>query len=113
MDCIFCKIAEGKIPSKKVYEDDYVLAFYDIAPQAPVHILIIPKKHFSTILEIEQSDRELIGHIFLIANKIAKDMGVNERGFRIVVNCNRDGGQTVFHLHFHLLAGRTMHWPPG
>ncbi len=113
MDCIFCKIAAGQIPSKKVYEDDLVLAFHDIAPQAPLHILIIPKKHFSTILEIENSDKEIIGHIFLIANKIAKDMGFHKKGFRIVVNCNSDGGQTVFHLHFHLLAGRMMHWPPG
>lgn len=113
MDCIFCKIAAGQIPSKKVYEDDLILAFHDIAPQAPLHILIIPKKHYSTILEIENDDKELIGHIFLVANKIAKDMGFHEKGFRIVVNCNSDGGQTVFHLHFHLLAGRMMHWPPG
>lgn len=113
MNCIFCKIAAGQISSKKVYEDDLILAFHDIAPQSPVHILIIPKKHFSTILELENSDKELIGHIFLVANKIAKDMGFHKEGFRIVVNCNRDGGQTVFHLHFHLLAGRMMHWPPG
>lgn len=113
MDCIFCKIAAGKIPSKKVYEDDLILAFHDIAPQAPLHILIIPKRHFSTILELENSDKELIGHIFLVANKLARDMGFHEKGFRIVVNCNSDGGQTVFHLHFHLLAGRMMHWPPG
>lgn len=113
MDCIFCKIAAGQIASKKVYEDDLIFAFHDIAPQAPLHILIIPKKHYSTILEIENDDKELIGHIFWVANKIAKDMGFNEKGFRIVVNCNRDGGQTVFHLHFHLLAGRIMHWPPG
>lgn len=113
MDCIFCKITKGQIPSKKVYEDDLIFAFHDIAPQSPVHILIIPKKHYSTILEIENDDKELIGHIFLIANKIAKDMGFDEKGFRIVVNCNKDGGQTVFHLHFHLLAGRKMHWPPG
>lgn len=113
MDCIFCKIAAGRIPSKKVYEDDLILAFHDIAPQAPLHILIIPKKHYSTILDIENDDKELIGRIFWVANKIAKDMGFHEKGFRIVVNCNRDGGQTVFHLHFHLLAGRMMHWPPG
>lgn len=113
MNCIFCRIVKGEIPSKKVYEDDHVLAFHDIAPQAPVHILIIPKKHFSTILEIEESDKSLIGHIFTVANKIAKEQGFSERGFRIVTNCNSDGGQTVFHLHFHLLAGRQMHWPPG
>lgn len=113
MSCVFCKIANNEISSKKVYEDERILAFHDIAPQAPIHILIIPKRHFSTILEIEENDKELIGHIFLTANNIAKDMGFNEKGFRIVLNCNRDGGQTVFHVHFHLLAGRTMHWPPG
>lgn len=113
MSCVFCKIANNEIYSKKVYEDERILAFHDIVPQAPIHILIIPKRHFSTILEIEENDKELIGHIFLTANNIAKDMGFNEKGFRIVLNCNRDGGQTVFHVHFHLLAGRTMHWPPG
>lgn len=113
MNCIFCKIIKGEIPSKKIYEDNLVLAFHDIAPQAPFHILIVPKQHYSTLLEIEENDKELIGHIFIVANKIAKEMGFNEKGFRIVVNCNRDGGQTVFHLHFHLLAGRPMHWPPG
>lgn len=113
MDCIFCKIVRGDIPSKKVYEDEHVLAFHDISPQAPVHILIIPKKHLSTILEIEDSDEPLIGHIFTVANKIAREQGFSDRGFRIVTNCNSEGGQTVFHLHFHLLAGRQMHWPPG
>lgn len=113
MNCIFCRIVKGEIPSKKVYEDDHVLAFHDIAPQAPIHILIIPKKHFSTILDIEETDKSLIGHIFTVANRIAKEQGFSDRGFRIVTNCNSDGGQTVFHLHFHLLAGRQMHWPPG
>lgn len=113
MNCIFCKITKGEFSSKKVYEDDFVLAFYDIEPQAPTHILIIPKKHYSTILELEEDDKELVGHIFLVANKIAKDLDFHKKGFRIVVNCNKDGGQTVFHLHFHLLAGRTMLWPPG
>ncbi len=113
MECIFCKIAQGEISAKKVYEDDRVLAFHDIAPQAPVHILIIPKKHYSNLVELDEKDKELVGHIFLVANKLAKEMGFDGRGFRIVVNCNRDGGQTVFHLHFHLLAGRQMHWPPG
>ncbi len=113
MNCIFCKIIQGDIPSQKVYEDDLVMAFNDISPQAPVHILIIPKEHYSNILEVEESQKELIGHIFMIAKKIAREMGIHEKGFRIVMNCNRDGGQTVFHLHFHLLAGRQMHWPPG
>ncbi|MCX7988047.1 MAG: histidine triad nucleotide-binding protein [Thermodesulfovibrio sp.] len=113
MSCIFCKIAKGEITSQKVYEDEHVLAFHDIAPQAPIHILIIPKKHYATILELEEKDKDLIGHIFMVANKIARDMQFHEQGFRVVVNCNRNGGQTVFHLHFHLFAGRLMHWPPG
>ncbi|MEJ5226608.1 histidine triad nucleotide-binding protein [Thermodesulfovibrio sp.] len=113
MSCLFCRIVNGEIPSRKVYEDEHVLAFHDIAPQAPVHILIIPKKHYSTILDINESDKELIGHIFLVAKRIAKEMAFDEKGFRVVVNCNSEGGQTVFHLHFHLLAGRVMHWPPG
>lgn len=113
MSCLFCRIVNGEIPSRKVYEDELVLAFHDIAPQAPVHILIIPKKHYYTILDIKETDKELIGHIFLVAKKIAKEMAFDEKGFRVVVNCNSEGGQTVFHLHFHLLAGRVMHWPPG
>lgn len=113
MNCIFCKIVHKEIPSKIIYEDDRVLAFHDIAPQAPVHILIIPKKHYSTLLDIKEDDRELIGYIFNIIKKIAKQTGVDERGFRIVVNCNQEGGQTVYHLHFHILGGRQMHWPPG
>lgn len=113
MNCIFCKIVRKEIPSKIIYEDDRVLAFHDIAPQAPVHILIIPKKHYSTLLDIKEDDRELIGYIFNIIKKIAKQTGVDERGFRIVVNCNQEGGQTVYHLHFHILGGRQMHWPPG
>lgn len=113
MNCIFCKIVNKEIPSQIVYEDELVLAFEDIAPQAPIHILIIPKKHYSTLLEIDNDEKELIGHIFVVAKKIAKQKGVDEKGFRIVINCNSDGGQTVFHIHFHLLAGRKMHWPPG
>jgi histidine triad (HIT) family protein len=113
MDCLFCKIINKQIPSKSVYEDEYVFAFNDINPQAPVHILILPKKHISTILEAGADDNELIGRMFQAANKIAKDSGVSERGFRLVLNCNHDAGQTVFHIHLHLLAGRIMHWPPG
>ena len=94
-DCIFCKIAAGEIPSKKAYEDDQILAFYDLDPQAPVHILIIPKEH-----------------IFAAAANLAKELGL-EKGYRIVNNCGEDGGQTVRHLHFHLLGGRSMEWPPG
>lgn len=113
MNCLFCKIINKKIPSKKVYEDEHIFAFEDINPQAPVHILIIPKKHISTTLDITHEDNELIGHLFQAANKIAKDRGVAERGFRLVLNCNPESGQTIYHIHLHLLAGRVMHWPPG
>ena len=113
MSCIFCKIANKEIPSNIVYEDEKVLAFHDINPQAPYHILVIPKKHLSTLLELEEEDKELIGHIYLVINKIAKDLGFAERGFRVVVNCKEEAGQTIFHIHFHILAGRPMDWPPG
>ncbi len=113
MDCLFCKIINKKISSKIVYEDERVLAFEDVNPQAPIHTLIVPKKHISTVLEANTEDNELIGYLFQIANKIAKDRGIAQRGFRLVMNCNRESGQTVFHIHLHLLAGRIMHWPPG
>ena len=113
MSCLFCKIINKEIPSKIVYEDESILAFEDVNPQAPVHILIIPKRHISTSLEIKDGDNELIGRMFQAANKIAVDKGVAEKGFRTVINCNREAGQTVFHIHLHLLAGRAMHWPPG
>ncbi|WP_353684859.1 histidine triad nucleotide-binding protein [Thermodesulfovibrio sp. 3907-1M] len=113
MNCVFCKIIKKEIPSKIVYEDELVLAFEDIAPQAPIHILVIPKKHYSTLLEMNEEEKELLGHIFMVINKIAKEKGVDERGFRVVLNCNSQAGQTVYHIHFHLLAGRQMHWPPG
>ncbi len=113
MNCLFCKIVEKKIPSKIVYEDERVLAFEDINPQAPIHILVIPKKHISTSLEIKSDDNELVGYMFQTANKIAKERNIAERGFRLVMNCNRESGQTVFHIHLHLLGGRIMHWPPG
>ncbi len=112
-DCIFCKIIKGEIPSKKVYEDKDIFAFEDINPQAPVHILIVPKKHIEKSLDVTGQDKELIGSIFLVANKLAKEKGIAESGFRLVVNCNRDSGQDVFHIHFHLLGGRKMKWPPG
>ncbi|GBE06877.1 MAG TPA: histidine triad nucleotide-binding protein [Nitrospirae bacterium] len=113
MDCLFCKIIEKKIPSKIVYEDNRMLAFEDINPQAPIHILIIPKKHISTVLEIAPADNELVGSMLQAANNIARDKGVADRGFRLVFNCNREAGQEVFHIHLHLFAGRQMHWPPG
>ena len=111
-DCIFCKIAAGEIPSKKAYEDDQILAFYDLDPQAPVHILIIPKEHISSANELTEENGPLLGHIFAAAAKLAKELGL-EKGYRIVNNCGEDGGQTVRHLHFHLLGGRSMEWPPG
>lgn len=111
-DCIFCKIAAGEIPSKKAYEDDQILAFYDLDPQAPVHILLIPKNHISSANELTEENSKVVSHIFVVAAKLAKELGL-EKGYRIVNNCGEDGGQTVQHLHFHLLGGRSMKWPPG
>lgn len=113
MGCLFCEIIERKRPAKIVYEDAQVMAFDDIHPQAPVHTLIIPKKHIATNLDLQEEDLGLIGHLFQIANRIASEKGIAENGFRLVMNCNRDSGQTVFHVHLHLLGGRLMHWPPG
>jgi len=113
MDCIFCKIVKKEIPADIVYEDDRVVAFNDINPQAPYHILVIPKKHISTLLELSEEDKELIGHIYMVINKIAEEKGFADRGYRVVVNCKEEAGQTVFHIHFHILAGREMGWPPG
>ncbi|MBQ9941540.1 MAG: histidine triad nucleotide-binding protein [Christensenellaceae bacterium] len=112
-NCIFCKIIRGEIPCKKVYEDDQVLAFYDIDAQAPVHVLIIPKKHVSSILALEEEDNALIAHIYAVVRKLAAELGVAEEGFRLVANTGDNGGQTVHHLHFHLLGGRKLAWPPG
>lgn len=112
-DCIFCKIVEKKIPAKIIYEDENVIAFEDINPQAPVHTLVIPKKHIPTLLDIKEEDIYLIGHLIKVSNKIVNDKGIAERGFRIVTNCNPESGQTVYHIHFHVLGGRKMHWPPG
>ena len=113
MDCLFCKIIAGDIPSAKVYEDDLVYAFRDIEPQAPVHILIIPKEHISSANELTEENASIVGHIFAVAAKIAKDEGIADGGYRIVNNCGQDGGQTVGHLHFHMLGGRSLQWPPG
>ena len=110
-DCIFCKIANGEIPTEYVYEDELVAAFNDISPVAPVHILIVPKAHIESALELDDSNKDIVGHIFSVAGKIAREKGFAENGFRVVNNCGRDGGQTVMHLHFHLLAGETMGWP--
>lgn len=112
-DCLFCKIIAGEIPSGKVYEDEYVYAFNDISPEAPVHVLIVPKAHIASANDITEENAEIVSRIFLAAKKIAKEMGIAEGGYRIVNNCGEDGGQTVKHLHFHLLGGRSLAWPPG
>ncbi len=111
MDCLFCKIASGDIDADIVHEDDEVVAFRDIAPQAPHHILVIPRRHIATINEVD--DTALAGRLLTTARQIAADLGVAEDGYRLVMNCNAHGGQTVFHIHLHLLAGRQMGWPPG
>lgn len=110
-DCIFCKIANGEIPSEFVYEDELVAAFNDISPVAPVHILIVPKAHIESALELDDSNKDIVGHIYAVAAKIARDKGFADNGFRVINNCGRDGGQTVMHLHFHLLAGKELGWP--
>ena len=107
-DCIFCKIIKGEIPSEKVYEDDNVLAFKDINPAAPIHVLVIPKKHIKDVLGVKEEDGKIMADIFQAINKIAKKLGIQEDGFRIINNCGKDAGQEVMHLHFHLLAGRKM-----
>ena len=113
-DCIFCKIAAKEIPTNKVYEDDMVLAFKDLEPQGPVHVLVIPKKHIGSLLELSNDDRELMAHITCdVIPQLAKELGIAEKGFRTVVNTGDDGGQTVKHIHFHLIGGRSMQWPPG
>ena len=112
-DCLFCKIIDGEIPGDIVYENDSVLAFNDINPIAPVHILIIPKEHIATLNDLEEKHTQTMGEMFLAAKKIASDKGISESGYRVVFNCNQDGQQTVFHIHLHLIAGRQMTWPPG
>ena len=112
-NCLFCKIADKEIDSDIVYEDERVIAFNDINPQAPHHILIIPRRHIATLNDIDPEDSDLLGNLFLAARNIAQQLGVSENGYRVVMNCNRDAGQTVFHLHLHFLAGRPLHWPPG
>jgi histidine triad (HIT) family protein len=112
-DCLFCGIVEKKNKDDVLYEDNSVVAFKDINPKAPVHILIIPRKHIATLSELSRADGELVGDIFLVAAKLAQEQGIAQKGFRIVVNAGADAGQTVFHLHFHLLGGRYLGWPPG
>ena len=112
-DCLFCKMVTGEITPDTVYEDEDVLAFRDISPQAPTHVLVIPKQHVATLNDLDKSNVHLVGKMMLAATAIAEQEGFAEQGYRTVMNCNADGGQTVFHIHLHLLGGRIMHWPPG
>ncbi|MGL4739691.1 MAG: histidine triad nucleotide-binding protein [Sarcina sp.] len=112
-DCIFCKIASGDIPSKKIYEDDKVLAFYDIQPEAPIHFLVIPKVHIRNVNEVTKENSSVVAHIFVVINKLVEELNVAESGYRVITNCGKDAGQTVDHMHFHIMAGREMTWPAG
>ena len=112
-NCIFCKIINKEVPSKIVYEDERVLAFDDINPRAPIHVLLISKEHFGTLNEIPEEKKDILSHLLLTARQIAQEKGIAENGYRIVLNTERDSGQEVFHIHFHLLGGRQMKWPPG
>ena len=112
MDCIFCKIISGEIPSKKVYEDEQVLAFHDLDPKSPVHVLVITKQHIQSVAQLDNSNSQVLSHIFEVIAKIAKDFNL-DNGFRVVTNTGESAGQTVPHLHFHLLGGRDFTWPPG
>ena len=112
-DCLFCKIVEGKVPAKKVYEDEEVVAFDDIQPQAPIHVLVIPKKHVATLNDLSPEDDAVTGKLLRVAARIAKERGIAERGWRATVNVNRDAHQLVFHVHVHLMGGRAFTWPPG
>lgn len=112
-DCVFCKILAGEIPADIVYESETAIAFRDINPRAPTHVLIIPRRHIETINDIAKEDQAVVGSLFSAASAIAAQEGVAQGGYRAVMNCNADAGQTVFHIHLHMLGGRTMHWPPG
>ena len=112
-DCLFCKIVEKKIPAEIIYENDQLLAFKDVDPQAPVHILIIPKEHITTTNDLNEKHTELIGNMLLAATKLANENDIADSGYRTVLNCNKAGGQSVYHIHLHLLGGRPMKWPPG
>ena len=113
MDCLFCKIAQGEIPATIVFENNELVAFRDIRPQAPTHLLLIPKKHIATINDTKEEDETLLGKMILTAKKLAKDEGLSDPGYRLVFNINSGGGQEVYHIHLHLLGGRQMTWPPG
>jgi histidine triad (HIT) family protein len=113
MSCLFCRVISGEIPAKKIYEDDALVAFHDINPQAPVHFLIVPRKHIATLNDMTPDDEPLIGRMHARAAALARELGVAERGYRAVFNCNSEAGQSVFHIHLHVLGGRPMAWPPG
>ena len=113
MVCLFCKISSKQLNTTLLFEDDDIVAFNDIAPQAPHHILIIPKKHIATINDFATEDAQLIGRMMLVAQKMANDLGIQDEGYRVVMNCNAAGGQAVYHIHMHLLGGRAITWPPG
>ena len=112
-DCLFCKIVSGQIPGDVVYQDDEIVAFRDITPQAPMHLLIVPRRHIATLNELTADDDQLIGSMTRLAATLAGEQGYGERGFRTVFNCNAEAGQSVFHIHMHVLAGRSLRWPPG
>lgn len=111
--CIFCKILAGELSGRIVYEDDVCVAFDDINPQAPVHVLIVPRVHIPTFNDLTEDNKEILGHLCMVINKIAEIKKIKERGFRVVINCNPEGGQMVYHLHIHVMGGRHMSWPPG
>ena len=113
MDCLFCKIAQGEIASDIIFRDDQLIAFSDISPKAPTHKLIIPYKHIATLNDLAEEDTHLVGHMVQTAKKLAQQLAIAEKGYRLVMNCNKGAGQAVFHIHLHLLGGRAMTWPPG
>jgi len=112
-DCIFCRIANGEIPAKVLHRDDHAVAFHDVAPQAPAHVLVIPVHHLGGVAEVDEAGAALAGHLLVVAANVARSLGLEDSGYRLVVNQGRDGGQSVGHLHVHVLGGRAMAWPPG
>ena len=112
-DCVFCKIAAGEMDTELLYEDEDIVAFEDINPRAPTHLLIIPRKHIATLDELQGEDYHLVGDIYRVANQLAEEAGISDNGYQIMANCKEDGGQVIYHIHFHLLGGRKLNWPPG
>jgi len=112
-DCLFCKILDGEIPCDKVYENEHVIVFRDVNPQAPTHVLVIPRNHISTVNDLTEDNKNIVGEMMLAAQHVAKLEGIDEAGYRLIMNCNEGAGQTVFHIHLHVLGGRALNWPPG